>query len=335
MVKLGYKLMSEEIGPRDLVACAVQAEEAGFEFAAISDHFFPWLDEQGHAPFIWSVLGSIATATESIDLMTAVTCPTLRYHPAIVAQASATVSLLSEGRFSLGLGSGERLNEHVIGGGWPSVEIRQERLEEAIDIIRLLFEGEMASYQGRHLQLESARLFDLPETPPPILVAAGGPQAARLAAEKADGLVAAESDGDLVSAYAEAGGEGPRYVELSMCWAPSDEDALELLHRYSRWSGLGWSVLAELATPKAFASASQSVRPEDLADDTPHGPDTTAYVEAVGEAIDAGFDHVVLHQVGPQQSGFLRFFEQELAPALRDQLRDTGRGGAGRQLSTR
>ena len=191
MPKLGYKLMSEEFGPHELVDCAVRAEAAGFEFASISDHFFPWLEEEGHAPFIWSVLGSIATATDRIGLMTGVTCPTLRYHPAVIAQAAATVSLLSDGRFRLGLGSGERLNEHVIGGGWPSVAIRQEMLEEALDIIGLLFKGEMSSYAGRHLQLESAQLFDLPDTPPEILLAAGGPKAARIAGEKADGLVAA------------------------------------------------------------------------------------------------------------------------------------------------
>ncbi|RIK96366.1 MAG: LLM class F420-dependent oxidoreductase [Proteobacteria bacterium] len=321
MPRLGYKLMTEELGPRELVTCAVRAEEAGFEFAAISDHFFPWLDEQGHSPFAWSVLGAIATATERIGLMTAVTCPTLRYHPAIVAQAAATVSLLSNGRFRLGLGSGERLNEHVVGGGWPSVQIRQELLEEAVDIIRLLFEGRMASYEGQHIQLESARLFDLPDAPPEILLAAGGPQAARIAAEKADGLVASETDPDLVSVYRDAGGDGPCYVEVSMCWSQSEDEARETLHRYSRWSGLGWSVLAELPTPRAFDEASQSVRPEDVAEDTPHGPDTTRYVEAIGEAIDAGFDHVVLHQVGPKQSDFLRFFEQELMPAVRTQLR--------------
>lgn len=322
MPKLGYKLMSEELGPRDLVTCAVRAEEVGFAFASISDHYFPWLEEEGHAPFIWSVLGSIATATEDIDLMTGVTCPTLRYHPAIVAQAAATMSLLSEGRFRLGLGSGERLNEHVIGGGWPSVEVRQQMLAEAIDIIRLLFEGEMCSYQGQHLAIESARLFDLPDAPPEILVAAGGALAARLAADKADGLIASDTDPEIVSAYREAGGTGPRYVELGMCWAESEKEAVKTMHRYARWGGLGWTVLPELATPKAFAAASASVRPEDMAAETPHGPDATAYVEAIGEAIDAGFDHVVLHQIGPQQSGFLRFFEQELQPALKDQLRE-------------
>jgi G6PDH family F420-dependent oxidoreductase len=324
MTRLGYKLMSEELGPRDLVTCAVRAEEAGFAFASISDHFFPWLEEQGHSPFAWSVLGSIATATERLELVTGVTCPTLRYHPAVVAQAAATVALLSEGRFRLGLGSGERLNEHVVGGGWPSVEVRQDLLEEAIDIIKLLFEGETCSYWGEHLQLDSARLFDLPDEPPQIIVAAGGDRAAHLAAEKADGLMTAEADPDLVSEYREAGGEGPRYVELGMCWAETDDAALATMHRYARWSTLGWAVLPELATPKAFAEASKSVRPEDLARDTPHGPDAKAYVEAIGKAVDAGFDHVVLHQIGPEQTGFFRFFERELLPALGKRARHGG-----------
>lgn len=321
MAKLGYKLMSEELGPRDLVTCAVRAEEAGFAFASISDHFFPWLEEQGHAPFIWSVLGSIATATERLELMTGVTCPTLRYHPAIIAQASATVSLLCEGRFRLGLGSGERLNEHIIGGGWPSVALRQEMLDEAIDIIRLLYQGKTCSYAGHHLQLESARLFDLTEPSPQILVAAGGPRAARLAAEKGDGLIASETDPALVEAYREAGGSGPRYVELSMCWAESAVDAVQTMHHYARWGGLGWSVLPELAMPAAFDAASKSVRPDDLARHTPHGPDPARYVEAIAEAIDAGFDHLVLHQIGRDQSGFMKFFEHALQPALSEPLR--------------
>lgn len=328
MPKLGYKLMSEELGPRDLVSCAVRAEEAGFSFASISDHFFPWLDEEGHSPFVWSVLGSIATATEHIDLMTGVTCPTIRYHPAIVAQAAATVSLLSEGRFSLGLGSGERLNEHVVGGGWPSIETRQEMLEEAIEIIRILFAGdeELCSYPGMHLQMESARLFDLAHPPPAILVAAGGPQAAAIAAEKGDGLITADADPELVSAYLDAGGEGPRHVEVGMCWAESEHDARETMHRYARWGGLGWTVLPELATPAAFAAASKSVRKEEMGKHTPHGPGVGRYVEAIREAVDAGFDHIVLHQIGPQQTGFFRFFENELMPELRKQMRDTGFG---------
>src|SRR5262245_16185915 len=202
-MRLGYKLMSEELGPSELVANAVRAEEAGFDVAAISDHYSPWIDEEGHAPFIWSVLGGIAVATEEIALMTAVTCPSFRYHPAVVAQAAATMSVLAGPRFRLGLGSGERLNEHVIGGGWPSPAVRQERFEEAIDVIRMLFEadGEERSHSGLHFEIDRARLFDRPERPPAILVAAGGPRAARIAAEKGDGLIATEPRAEITQAY--------------------------------------------------------------------------------------------------------------------------------------
>ena len=227
-MRLGYKLMSEEHGPRALVENAVRAEASGFEFAAISDHFAPWLDEQGHSPFAWAVLGAIAQATERIGLATAVTCPTIRYHPAIVAQAAATVSLLAGRRFQLGLGTGERLNEHVVGGGWPSVQVRRERLEEAVVILRRLFEGDTCSLRGEHLELAEARLFDLPDEPPEILIAAGGPLAARLAGEAADGLIATEPRRELVSAYREAGGDGPCMAEVAFCWAESEDDARKL-----------------------------------------------------------------------------------------------------------
>jgi len=316
-MRLGYKLMSEEHAPRALVEHAVLAERHGFDFAAISDHFAPWLDEQGHAPFAWSVLGAVAQATERIGLATAVTCPTGRYHPAIVAQAAATVSLLAGRRLQLGLGSGERLNEHVIGAGWPSVDERRERLAEAVEMIRLLFSGGRCSFRGRHFALEDARLFDRPDEPPQILLAAGGPRAARLAAETGDGLVATEPRRELVDAYRKAGGDGPCMAEVAMCWAESADAARDTIHRYARWSRLGWSVLPELPSPAAFAAATKSVHAEDVAGEIAHGPDVARFVEVVRRYQDAGFDELVLLQIGPEQRGFLRFFERELAPALR------------------
>jgi len=316
VIQLGYKLMSEEHGPRVLVANACRAEDAGFDFAALSDHFHPWLEAQGHAPLAWSVLGALAHATRQLGLMTAVTCPTFRYHPAIVAQGAATVALQSEGRFTLGLGSGERLNEAVVGGGWPDVSVRQERLAEALEIVRRLFEGGPQSYRGSHFTLEDARLYDLPESPPPIVVAAGGPQAARLAAG-CDGLIATEPRRELVDAFVEAGGSGPRYAEIALCWAPREDQAREIAHRFFRWSGLGWSVLPELASPQAFAAATRSVRPEDLDESVALGPDVEQHVERIRPFVAAGFDHLILVQVGPEQKGFVEFFERELAPALR------------------
>jgi G6PDH family F420-dependent oxidoreductase len=315
-MRIGFKLMSEEHDPRALVEQAVQAEAHGFAFAAISDHFSPWLDEEGHSPFAWSVLGAIAQATHQLGLATAVTCPSWRYHPAIVAQAAATTALLSGREFWLGLGSGERLNEHVIDAGWPSVAVRQQRLAEAVEIIRRLFSGETCTYRGEHLRLSDARLFDRPKTPLRILLAAGGPQAAKLAAENADGLIASESKHALTEAYRKAGGQGPRLVELGVCWGKSERAAREVIHRYARWSTLGWHVLPELPNPRSFAAASEGVTPEQAAREVPHGPEVGRFTKAIHEAQSAGFDNVVLHQIGPDQAGFMRFFQDELMPAL-------------------
>ena len=257
MLKLGYKLMSEEHGPLALVRNATRAEQAGFDFAAISDHFFPWLEEQGHAPFAWSVLGALANATRRMALMTAVTCPIMRYHPAIIAQATATMALLSNGRFTLGLGAGERLNEHVIGAGWPGRGERQERFAEAIEIIQGLLAGELTNYRGRYFQLDHARLFDRPNSKPPVAIAAGGIEAARLAGRKGDALVATEARSDLVKAFISAGGSGPRYAEVALCYAEDAEAARKTAHRYFRWSVTGWPVMAELPDTEGFAAASK------------------------------------------------------------------------------
>jgi G6PDH family F420-dependent oxidoreductase len=319
MTRIGYKLMSEEHGPRSLVENAVRAEELGFDFVGISDHYAPWVSEQGHSPFAWSVLGAIAQATERVGLMTGVTCPYRRYHPAIVAQAAATVALLSDGRFTLGLGSGELLNEHVTGELWPRVAVRHEYLSEALDIIRQLFAGGEQSYSGRYLELANAELYDRPKTPPLVLVAAGGEEAARLAGEKADGLIAVEADRELVAAYHDAGGSGPLYAEIGVCWARTERKALETLHRYSRWSVMGWGVLSELPRPKSFEEASESVKPQDL-EETPHGPDPDSYARKVEEFIEAGFDHLILSQAGPDQDGFFEFYERELGPVLESKM---------------
>jgi G6PDH family F420-dependent oxidoreductase len=212
MLKLGYKLMSEEHGPTDLVRNAQRAERASFDFAAISDHFFPWLEEQGHAPFAWSVLGALANATRRLDLMTAVTCPIMRYHPAIIAQGAATVGLLSDNRFTLGLGAGERLNEHVVGMGWPGRRERQERLSEAVDIIQGLLAGSLSNYRGSYLVVDHARLFDRPERKPAVVIAAGGTEAARLAGQKGNGLIATEPTSLMRSSQVAAPGRAmPRW----------------------------------------------------------------------------------------------------------------------------
>jgi G6PDH family F420-dependent oxidoreductase len=317
MPTFGYKLMSEEHGPEALVRNAGRAEAAGFDFVAISDHVSPWLDSQGHSPYAWSVLGAIAARTERIGITTAVTCPTMRYHPVVVAQAAATVALLSRGRFSLGLGSGENLNEHVVGRAWPAPRVRQAMLNEAIDVIRLLFEGKEVSFDGQHVAVDRAKLWDLPAQPPTLLVAAGGPNAAQLAAEKNAGLFATEPRPELTRAYAQAGGQGPRYAEVPLCWAPSEQEAARTAHERFRFGVPGWSVMTDLATPKAFEAATQTVRLDDVQKQVACGPDPERHITAVREFVSAGFTHLTLVGVGPDQEGFLRFWQDELAPRLR------------------
>src|SRR5947207_1880330 len=313
MATYGYKLMSEEHGPRDLVRNACAAERAGFDFVAISDHYDPWLHSQGHSPLAWTVLGAIAASTERIGLATAVTCPTIRYHPALVAQFAATLSVLSGGRFTLGLGGGERLNEHVVGHGWPAPLTRHAMLAEAIDVMRLLWEGRTVSYDGTHVTVERARLWDIPDEPLPIAVAAGGPKAAHLAAEKRAGLFATEPRADLVKTWKDAGGTGARYAEVALCWAREESEAVRVAHERFRFAALGWTVMTELPDPEAFEAATRWVRPEDVAKQIACGPDPERHAAAVRKYVDAGFDHIVLIGVGPDQEGFLRFWEHELA----------------------
>jgi G6PDH family F420-dependent oxidoreductase len=317
MVKLGYKLMTEEHGPADLVRNAKRAEQAGFDFAAISDHYFPWLEEQGHSPFAWSVLGAVAEATEHLGLMTSVTCPIMRYHPAIIAQAAATMGLLADGRFTLGLGAGERLNEHVVGAGWPGVAERHERLSEALDIIQGLLSGKLTTYRGQHFQLDHARLFDRPKRKLPVIVAAGGPEAGRLAGEKADGLIVTEPEKELIKAFTAGGGKGPRYAEVAMCCGADEDKARKTAHRYFRWSLAGWPVLAELPHDEAFAAASEHVSVETIGEEISCGPSADRHLEAIHEFTGIGCDHIILTQIGPDQDFFFELFERKLAPALR------------------
>ncbi|MCD1570589.1 TIGR03557 family F420-dependent LLM class oxidoreductase [Agromyces mediolanus] len=316
-LQIGYKLAAEGFGPAELVRQAQRAEAAGFDFVEISDHFHPWLEVQGHSPFAWSVLGAIAHGTERIGLATGVTCPFHRYHPAIVAQAAATVALLSDGRFTLGLGAGERLNEHVTGEPFPAVAGRHARLREAIEIIRLLWSGGYHSYEGRFCSLEDARLFDLPEEPPQIAVAASGPASVALAAELGDGLFAVAPDGGLTAEYRRLGGSGPRYGEVSLAWAESEAAAVEAAWSTARWSLGGWKVMSELPNPVNFEAASAQVRREDMAAKLSCGPELTAHTEAVRHYVEAGFDRIALMNVGPDPDGFLDAFAGELGAGLR------------------
>ena len=316
-MQVGYKLATEAFGPEDLVRQTVRAEQAGFDFVELSDHFHPWLDVQGHSSFTWSVLGSMAARTERIGLATGVTCPMIRYHPAVIAQAAATVQILSGNRFTLGIGSGERLNEHVVGAGWPAVRKRHEMLREALEIIRLLWQGGYQSYDGRYLQLEDARLFDLPDELPVIAVASGGHNASVLAAELGDGLFATEPRRDLVEAYTGAGGKGPRYAEVPMAWAADEDSAVQAALETSRWALTGWKVMSELPNPVNFDAASSTVTVDDIEQQFSCGPDVEKHVEHVQPFVDAGFDHIVLQNAGPDPDGFLEVCERELIDRVR------------------
>ncbi|MGY1703489.1 TIGR03557 family F420-dependent LLM class oxidoreductase [Geodermatophilus sp. SYSU D00697] len=316
-MQVGYKLATEAFGPEEVIRQTVRAEQAGFDFVELSDHFHPWLDDQGHSAFTWSLLGAMAARTERIGLATGVTCPMIRYHPAVIAQAAATVQILSGNRFTLGVGAGERLNEHVVGQGWPAVRIRHKMLREALEIIRLLWQGGYRSYDGQYLQLEDARVFDLPDQLPVIAVASGGPEASRLAAEHGDGLFATEPRGDLVGAYRDAGGKGPHYAEVPMAWAADEESAVQAALETSRWAVTGWKVMSELPNPVNFAAASETVTPDDIRQQFSCGPDLDAHVQQAQPYVDAGFDHLVLQNTGPDPDGFLDVCERELIGRVR------------------
>ncbi|MET9417127.1 TIGR03557 family F420-dependent LLM class oxidoreductase [Streptomyces klenkii] len=319
MVQIGYTMMTEQAGPRDLVAHVAGAEKAGFDFSVTSDHYFPWLAAQGHAPNAWAVLGAAAQATSRIPLMTYVTCPTTRYHPVLVAQQAATVQLLSQGRFRLGLGSGENLNEHVVGGGWPGVSVRHEMLEEAVFIIRALFEGDLVTHHGTHYDVEHARLWDVPVPAPPIGIAVSGEHSCRLAGSAADLVIATEPKRELLEAFDRHGGAGkPRIGQLPVCYDTDHGAAVERAYEQFRWFGLGWKVNAELPHNGSFASASASVTKEEVAEAIPCGPNVDRFVEAVRAYTDAGFTEVALVQIGGgHQEPYLEWAERELLPALR------------------
>jgi G6PDH family F420-dependent oxidoreductase len=312
-------MMCEQSGPKDLVRDLVLAEEAGFDFAVISDHYFPWLDEQGHAPYAWSVLGAAAQATERIPLMTYVTCPIRRYHPAVVAQKAATMQLLSDGRFRLGLGAGENLNEHIVGGQWPVVGIRHEMLTEAIEIIRALWGGGKVTYRGRHFDVESAKVWDLPEQVPPIGVAVSGPSSCRLAGRLADAMIAVEPRAELADLFDRHGGVGkPRIGQIGVSYDPDEGVAVKRAMDQFRWFTGGWKVNAELPLPASFDQAAATVEESDVRARMPCGPDVGRHVNGIRAFEAAGFDEIALVQIGGDtQPDFIAWAATELLPALR------------------
>jgi G6PDH family F420-dependent oxidoreductase len=319
MTDFGYTMMCEQSRPDRLVGDLQSAERAGFDFSVISDHYAPWLEEQGHAGYAWSILGAAAHATERIGLMTYVTCPILRYHPAVVAQKAATMQILSGGRFRLGLGAGENLNEHIVGKRWPAVGERHEMFGEAVDVISQLFEGGDQSYRGKHFQVESARLWDLPDARVPIGIAVSGAESCALAGRKADIMIATEPEAELTRMFEEAGGAGkPRVGQIAVSYDPDRETAVQRAHEQFRWFGLGWKVNTDLPGPPSFDAATQSVTPEEVGDQLPCGADVEEHVEKIRPFIDAGFTEIALVQIGEEhQDAFIGWAEAELLPALR------------------
>jgi coenzyme F420-dependent glucose-6-phosphate dehydrogenase len=324
----GYTLSSEEHSPRDLVANARRAEEAGFDFVSISDHFHPWINAQGHSPFVWSVLGAIASVTERLQVGVGVSCPTTRVHPAIVAQAAATTALLFDDRFFLGVGSGEALNEHVLGHRWPRPAVRQAMLEEAVDIIRSLWTGDTVDHHGDFYEVDNAKLFDPPQTPPPIIVSGFGDDAVRLAAKIGDGYWGHSPERDVIELFERSGGHGPRYAQLNLCFADDRDTARKTVHEIWPNAGVPGQLSQDLPTWTHFEQVAQLVTVDDATKSVPCGPDPEPVIESVRKFVDAGYDHLYFHQIGPNQEGFFRFWNGELRPALREV--HAGSGGSGR-----
>jgi G6PDH family F420-dependent oxidoreductase len=312
----GYSLMCELYGPNELLAQAARAEEAGFDFVTISDHFHPWLRSQHHSPYAWSVLGALAAQTSEIELVSLVTCPTIRYHPAIVAQKAATVAVMSEGRFRLGVGAGENLNEHVVGRGWPPVHIRHEMLEEAIQIMRSLWEGHYYSHEGKHYVVHDARIFTLPEEPLPVYVAVSGAASVELAARAGDGMVATQPDAELTSGFVDAAGVGkPKYGQLALSVDDDEARARRIAHDLFRFGAPGWKVQSELPNPVNFEAATASVREEDVAKTISCGADADRHAEAIERWVSAGFDRIAIVALGSTDR-FFELWEQELRARL-------------------
>jgi len=308
-MRIGYFLSCEEFGPADLLEQAVRAERAGFHGLWISDHYHPWNDTQGHSPFVWSVIGALSSMTR-LPVTTAVTCPTIRTHPAIIAQAAATSAVMLEGRFNLGVGTGEALNEHVLGTHWPEADVRLEMLEEAVEVIRTLWEGGQRSHRGRHYTVENARVYDLPDTPPPILVSGFGPKAIEVAARIGDGFVTTSPDADAIGRYRAGGGTGPVHAGVKVCFMDDADEARRTVHRIWPNEALPGELAQVLPTPAHFEQACELVSPDMLS--TPVGPDIDEHVAALQAFADAGVDELYVSQIGPEHDAFF----ERWAPAV-------------------
>jgi G6PDH family F420-dependent oxidoreductase len=315
MTEIGYFLSSEEHGPAALVQQAQLAEEGGFRSVLVSDHFHPWLDRQGESPFVWSVIGGIASTTR-LHVTTGVTCPIERIHPAVVAQAAMTSQLMLDGRFALGVGSGEALNEHILGSHWPPAPVRLEMLEEAVSVIRKLWTGELTSHHGRFYTVENARLYSCADEPPPIVVSAFGGASLALAARIGDGLVTTRPEAETIAGYREHGGDGPAIAAVKVCWDEDEARARRLAHELWPTDLLPGQLNQELALPSLFEAASSLVTEASVAERISCGPDPERHAAAIAAYLEAGFDKVYVNQIGPEQAGFIEFFNKELRQRL-------------------
>lgn len=316
MAQYGLTLSSEEHEPQNLIETARTAEEAGFDFLSISDHFHPWITAQGHSPFVWSVLGAISQVTDTIEVGVGVSCPTVRIHPAINAQAVATTACLLEDRFVWGVGSGENLNEHILGDRWPPAHTRLEMLAEALAVIRRLWTEETVTHRGQHYVVEDARIFDRPDQPPPILVSAFAQESAQLAAEIGDGLWTTGLNEDIVDTYHRSGGDGPIWTQLTVSWDDDREQAIDRAHREWPNTGLPGQLATDLRTIQHMEEAVGMVDRADIASSIPCGPDPEPIIQVIKAAADMGADHVYLHQIGNPLDGFIQVWEKEIHPAL-------------------
>jgi coenzyme F420-dependent glucose-6-phosphate dehydrogenase len=320
MIELGYQLSSEEHLAPDLVGYGRRAEEVGFSYAVISDHFHPWTHRQGQSPFVWAVIGAIAQTTERLRVGTAVTAPIRRTPPYLVAQAAATVATLLPGRFFLGVGTGENLNEHITGTWWPPSEVRRELLEEAIDVIRKLWSGENVEHFGPNFTIDNARLYSRPSEPPPILIAADAKTSAELAGRIGDGLIAVSADPELVEAFEDAGGTGkPRYAQVDVCVADDEAEARRIAH--AQWTApatIPPRLVPALRVPADFEAVAELVGADEICEYVVCGADADSHVSKIEEFVEAGFDHIHVHQVGDDQETFFRFYERDVLPRARE-----------------
>ena len=314
-MRIGYFLSCEEFGPHELVAQARQAEEAGFHGLWISDHYHPWVHAQGQSPFVWGVIGALAEATTRMPVTTGVTCPTVRIHPAVVAQAAATAAVQLDGRFGFGVGSGEALNEHILGDAWPEADVRLEMLEEAIEVIRALWTGKSISHRGKHYRVENARLYTVPETPPPVLVSGFGPKAVDVAGRVGDGYCTVMPDGDLIERFRAAGGRGkPVHAGMKVCYGADEAEARRTVHRLWPNEPLPGELAQILPTPQHFEQAVELVTEDMVAESVPCGPDLERHVAALQEFADAGVDELYVQQIGGGHDEFFAAYAREVLP---------------------